>query len=116
MIIAGILATILPYGPALSEHCVLGAGLEPGRNPAQQQVSPEELERLIEAVRGWEAWLDRLKDTPPKGYISYKAGGETLFCSCMPNRQVYAHTAPRLHGVLAWWCSILAVLLYVVSC
>ncbi|KAK9841572.1 hypothetical protein WJX74_008143 [Apatococcus lobatus] len=70
--IKGTLASILPYGPALSEHCILQAGLEPGRSPSQQPVSAGELEQLMTSVRGWEGWLDGLKDTPPKGYISYK--------------------------------------------
>ena len=73
--IAGILAGILPYGPALSEHCILGAGLEPGHSPSHQPLSSAELEQLMASVRGWEAWLDHLKETPPKGYIAYKPGG-----------------------------------------
>ena len=72
---AGVLASVLPYGPALSEHCILQAGLEPGRCPSQQPVSAAELEQLMSSVRGWEAWLDGLKDTAPKGYIAYKAAG-----------------------------------------
>ena len=72
---AGVLASVLPYGPALSEHCIMQAGLEPGRSPTQQPVSAAELEQLMSSVRGWEAWLDGLKDTAPKGYIAYKAAG-----------------------------------------
>ncbi|KAK9857575.1 hypothetical protein WJX84_011908 [Apatococcus fuscideae] len=72
--VKGILAGILPYGPALSEHCILGAGLEPGHSPSHQPLSSAELEQLMASVRGWEAWLDHLKETPPKGYIAYKPG------------------------------------------
>ena len=96
---AGVLATILPYGPALSEHCILQAKLEPGRSPNQQPVSAGELEQLMASVRSWEAWLDSLKDTAPKGYISYKPAGDlTITC---PSKQCTSMHSPSC-GV---WCA-----------
>lgn len=69
---AGVLTSILPYGPAVAEHCILAGGLLPGRLPVKTPLSPPELASLIEGVRTWERWLDLSDTQATEGFISYK--------------------------------------------
>lgn len=70
------MSELLPYGPLIAEHCILGAGLEPGRSPAAQPLSSDDQAALVSSVRSWEAWLDACEDSsePPGGYILTKPG------------------------------------------
>ncbi|KAL4420985.1 hypothetical protein ABPG77_001304 [Micractinium sp. CCAP 211/92] len=65
------LASLLPYGPLIAEHCIITASLDPARQLATAPLSPEEQEALLAGVRQWEAWLDGCEDdsTPPQGFI-----------------------------------------------
>lgn len=69
--LAACLASLLPYGPLIAEHCIITASLDPARQLATAPLSPEEQEALLAGVRQWEAWLDGCEDdsTPPQGFI-----------------------------------------------
>ncbi len=69
---AGALASVVPYGPALSEHCTLLAGLRPTRKPKADPLCEEERTALLGGVRQWEAWLDACETAAPEGFISLK--------------------------------------------
>lgn len=75
---AGALATVVPYGPALCEHCILLAGLRPTRKPKAEPLSAAEASALLGGVRQWEAWLDACETSAPKGFISFKRTGTGL--------------------------------------
>lgn len=68
------MGSLLPYGPTVSEHCVLAASLEPQRLPAANPLTAAEQAALVAGVRQWEAWLDSCEDSqaPPQGYILTK--------------------------------------------
>ncbi|EIE22903.1 hypothetical protein COCSUDRAFT_16391 [Coccomyxa subellipsoidea C-169] len=68
----GALASVVPYGPALSEHCTLLAGLRPTRKPKADPLCEEERTALLGGVRHWEAWLDACETAAPEGFISLK--------------------------------------------
>lgn len=74
----GALATVLPYGPVLSEHCVRGAGLDPGRKPRAAPLGAEEQAALLQGVRSWEAWLDACEMSAPQGFIATQPAGAAL--------------------------------------
>ena len=67
---AGVLAAVLPYGPALAEHCILLAGLAPARRLGQHALLPDEVASLLGAVRIWETWLDACETHAPEGFIT----------------------------------------------
>ena len=66
---------MLPYGPALAEHCILLAGLQPGRKPKAEPLSAEEARALFESAGQWEAWLDARESSAPEGFITLKRAG-----------------------------------------
>lgn len=72
---AGVLASVLPYGPALCEHILRLGGLDPSRDPSKQPLSPQECESLIAGAGLWEAWLDGCEVTAPKGFIFTRSAG-----------------------------------------
>ena len=71
---------MLPYGPALAEHCILLAGLQPGRKPRAQPLSTEEAQALFEGAGRWEAWLDACESSAPEGFITLKRAGAERRC------------------------------------
>ena len=82
------MSDLLPYGPLIAEHCILSAGLEPGRCPAAQPLGGEEGVALVGSVRAWEAWLDACEDSsePPQGYILTKPGsGQQAAAAAAPD-------------------------------
>ena len=98
---AGCLASLLPYGPHASEHCVLSAGLDPRRQPASAPLSPEERAALLGGVRQWEAWLDACEDsgTPPEGIILTKpAPQQDKAAKQQQEQQVQAAAATAQEG------------------
>ena len=72
---AGALGSVLPYGPALCEHCVRTAGLDPGRRPRAEPLGERELNALLGGVRAWEAWLDACETAAPAGFIATRLIG-----------------------------------------
>ena len=74
---SGALASALPYGPQVAEHCVLLAGLQHTRKPKAQPLSDAEAEALFKGTQQWQAWLDACEDKAPEGVILLKpaAGG-----------------------------------------
>lgn len=68
------LSKLVPYGPTVCEHCVVEAGL-----PASTVVSSTEalgdgqLQSLFQAIKSFEAWLQDIKTSAPKGYILTKS-------------------------------------------
>lgn len=78
LFISGALGSVVPYGPALCEHCLLNAELQPSRKPANAPLSPEERSALFAAIQSWEAWLDGCETAAPEGFITVKrAGGQS---------------------------------------
>ncbi|BDA50353.1 probable nuclear export mediator factor Nemf [Coccomyxa sp. Obi] len=73
----GALASVVPYGPALCEHCILLAGLRPTRKPKAEPLGAAERTALLAGVRQWEAWLDACETSAPEGFISFKRTGKT---------------------------------------
>lgn len=80
----GALASVLPYGPALAEHCVLLAGLAPGRKPKQEPLSGAEGDAVFGGAQAWEAWLEACETAAPEGFITLKGSGA---CSAVPLSQ-----------------------------
>ena len=66
---------MVPYGPALCEHCILKAALQPSRKPAAAPLKAEERSALFAAVQAWEAWLDKCETAAPEGFITVKRAG-----------------------------------------
>jgi hypothetical protein len=85
---AGALGSVLPYGPALCEHCVRTAGLDPGRRPRAEPLGECELDALLGGVRAWEAWLDACEAAAPAGFIATRRVGAATDRSWGPLRAV----------------------------
>lgn len=85
---AGCLSELLPYGPHTAEHCILSAGLQPGRVLGSAPLSADERGALLGGVRAWEAWLDACEDsdTPPGGVIltGRPKGGKAAAAAAVP--------------------------------
>eukprot|EP00879_Flechtneria_rotunda_P009714 GHRR01010163.1.p1 GENE.GHRR01010163.1~~GHRR01010163.1.p1 ORF type:complete len:564 (+),score=252.88 GHRR01010163.1:1740-3431(+) len=65
-----VVADLVPYGPAVAEHCCLAAGLQP-QQLAQQQLSQEQVLQLFAAVQKFEAWLASLdQGAVAEGFIA----------------------------------------------
>lgn len=72
-----VLSEVLTYGPALSEHIVLEAGLLPNTKAGKDESVGEETFRVLgEAVKGFEDWLEEviLGKKIPEGFILMKQG------------------------------------------
>ncbi|KAF3336238.1 nuclear export mediator factor NEMF isoform X2 [Carex littledalei] len=70
-----VLSDVLTYGPALSEHIILEAGLVPGGKVGKDESAREETFRVLgEAVKGFEDWLEEviLGEKIPGGFILMK--------------------------------------------
>lgn len=78
---AGVLTALIPSGPALAEHCILTAKLDPKRDIRAEPLSAEEQAALLEGVRGMEQWFEDSDAQPPPGYIFYKPAGRTELLS-----------------------------------
>jgi hypothetical protein len=62
---------LVPYGPAIAEHCCLSAGLVPGQVLSQQQLTEEQALALFGAVQQFEAWLASLdQGGVAKGFVA----------------------------------------------
>ena len=75
---AGAVGSVLPYGPQVAEHCILGAQLQPGSKPAGAPLQLEEVGRLMASIQALEAWLQGCADAAPRGYIYSKTPGQPL--------------------------------------
>lgn len=67
-----VLGEALGYGPALSEHIILDAGLVPNMKVARDfKLEDNTLQALAEAVDKFEDWLENIisGDKVPEGYI-----------------------------------------------
>jgi hypothetical protein len=57
----GLLSDLLPYGPAIAEHCCRGAGLDPGLQlVSSTPLALAQVDALHAAVERFEAWLASL--------------------------------------------------------
>ncbi len=83
------------HGPAVCEHCIATAQLQPGRKPKREPLSEPELAALFKAVQEWEAWLSACETSAPEGFIAARRTGMQGFL--VP----YVCHYP----VLYWWCS-----------
>ena len=63
------------HGPAVCEHCILTAQLQPGRKPRKDALGEPELKALFTAVKQWESWLDACETSAPEGFIAAKRTG-----------------------------------------
>jgi hypothetical protein len=66
-----VVADLVPYGPAIAEHCCLSAGLVPGQVLSQQQLTEDQALALFGAVQQFEAWLASLdQGGVAEGYVA----------------------------------------------
>ena len=72
------MGSVLPYGPQIAEHCILGAQLQPSGKVASGALQPKEVSRLMASIRALEAWLQGCADAPPRGFIYSKGPGEPV--------------------------------------
>lgn len=72
---AAALAEVLPYGPALCEHCVRLGGLDPARKPCAAPLDAGAQAALLAGVRSWEAWLEKCETNAPEGFIATRSTG-----------------------------------------
>ncbi len=76
---AGALASVMVHGPAVCEHCIATAQLQPGRKPKREPLSEPELAALFRAVQEWEAWLSACETSAPEGFIAARRTGVQSF-------------------------------------
>ncbi len=88
---------MVPYGPALCEHCILLAGLRPTRKPKAEPLGEAERAALLAGVHQWEAWLDACETSAPEGFISFKRAG-----AVRPGQVSFSHLYPILSAILNW--------------
>lgn len=77
-ILKSIVAELVPYGPAIAEHCCLSAGLQPQHPVAAAPLSEAQVGALYAAVQGFEGWLAGLDaGAEAEGFIAaqHTAGG-----------------------------------------
>ena len=72
---AGALGSVMVHGPAVCEHCIATAQLQPGRKPKREPLSEPELAALFKAVQEWEAWLSACETSAPEGFIAARSTG-----------------------------------------
>lgn len=66
-----IISDLVPYGPAVAEHCCLSAGLQPQHPVSQQPLTEQQVDELFAAVQQFEAWLASLDQAAvAEGYIA----------------------------------------------
>ncbi|XP_024524547.1 nuclear export mediator factor NEMF [Selaginella moellendorffii] len=72
-----ILLDSFSYGPAVFEHVILDAGLQPNMKVCdasnRSMVSEKDLHSLLEAIKRFEDWLESVTtgDFTPEGYITF---------------------------------------------
>jgi len=73
-----VIASAVPYGPLVAEHCILSAGLDPKRHVAAvPPLTEEDHAALLAAVRSFEKWLDGCEEgSPPGGAILLARNGK----------------------------------------
>jgi hypothetical protein len=70
-VLKSIVADLVPYGPAVAEHCCRLAGLQPQHPVATQPLSGEQVAALHGAVQQFEAWLAGLdQGAQAEGFIT----------------------------------------------
>ncbi|KAK3002827.1 hypothetical protein RJ639_018858, partial [Escallonia herrerae] len=90
-----VLGEVLGYGPALSEHIILDAGLAPNVKLVKDfNLEDSAILALVEAVKKFEDWLEDIisGDKVPEGYILMQQ--KILGKECMP--QIYDEFCPLL--------------------
>ena len=78
---AGALASVMVHGPAVCEHCIVTAQLQPSRKPKREPLSEAEQAALFKAAQEWEAWLDARETSAPEGFIAARRTGMQCFRS-----------------------------------
>ncbi|CAL8464758.1 g4293 [Coccomyxa elongata] len=96
----GALASVVPYGPALCEHCILLAGLRPTRKPKAEPLGEAERAALLAGVRQWEAWLDACVTSAPEGFISFKRAGRAAKGGAQPQKDASTPTATEDNSIV----------------
>jgi predicted ribosome quality control (RQC) complex YloA/Tae2 family protein len=96
-----VLGEGLGYGPQLSEHIILDAGLVPNMKVASGfKLEDDTLRSLSEAVAKFEDWLEDiiLGEKVPEGYIlmQLKALGKELATETGSSNQIYDEFCPLL--------------------
>jgi hypothetical protein len=73
----GVVGGLLPYGPGIAEHVLVGAGLDPSRVPGRAPLADPEVAALFRSVQQLEAWFAGLEgEAAPAGFITTaRAGG-----------------------------------------
>jgi hypothetical protein len=70
-VLKSIVADLVPYGPAVAEHCCRLAGLQPQHPVAKQPLSGDQIVALHAAVQQFEAWLAALdQGAQAEGFIT----------------------------------------------
>ena len=82
-----MLGELLPYGPALAEHCILDAGLQPGVLLAGAAapgaithaqfggLGVNDVDALFAALGRVEAWFAGMEERAPQGFITATVAG-----------------------------------------
>ncbi|KAL9364890.1 hypothetical protein Peur_042763 [Populus x canadensis] len=97
-----VLGEVLGYGPALSEHIILDAGLVPNTKFSNEnKLDDETIQVLVKAVAKFENWLQDIisGDKVPEGYILMQ--NKNLGKDCPPSDsgssvQIYDEFCPLL--------------------
>ncbi|GAX80591.1 hypothetical protein CEUSTIGMA_g8028.t1 [Chlamydomonas eustigma] len=72
----GTLASLLPYGPAIAEHCIIDSGLDPGSKLSSLEMVTQALEALLPALGRLDTWFATLEQGgSPLGFITVAAPG-----------------------------------------
>ncbi|KAJ8767313.1 hypothetical protein K2173_017357 [Erythroxylum novogranatense] len=99
--VKNILGEALGYGPALSEHIVLNAGLIPSTKLSKNsKLGDDKIEALAQAVARFEDWLEDVisGETVPEGYIlmQNKHSGKDTPSESGSSSQMYDEFCPIL--------------------
>lgn len=71
-------AELLRFGPMIAEHCILKAGMQPGRKLDSEPLDDAERAALLSGIRSWEQWLEACEAAPPGGAILTKPAPAAL--------------------------------------
>ncbi|XP_031097679.1 nuclear export mediator factor NEMF [Ipomoea triloba] len=98
-----VLGEALGYGPALSEHMILDAGLIPNTKVGKDfKLECDALNSLMEAVRKFEDWLEDIisGEKVPEGYILMQqktlAKKDSPISETEPSEKIYDEFCPLL--------------------
>jgi len=70
-VLKAILGELVPYGPAVAEHCCLSAGLQPQHPVGSQPLTQQQVGVLYGAVQQFESWLAGLdQGQEAEGFIT----------------------------------------------